>query len=111
VAGIPISHPDRLIFPDLGLTKGEVARYCDRIAEWMIPHVVDRPLTLLRCARPIDPRTEKGRCTMIRHAKAWGPASLRRVKIEELHKVGEYLVADDRAGLVSLARTQARDPH
>jgi bifunctional non-homologous end joining protein LigD len=111
VADVPISHPDRLIFPDVGLTKADIARYYDRIAERMVPHVADRPLTLLRCDRPIDPDAEKGGCAMIRHAKAWGPAALRRVKIEELHKTGEYLVADDRAGLVSLAQMGVVEIH
>jgi bifunctional non-homologous end joining protein LigD len=43
-------------------------------------------------------------CHYLRHAKAWGPSALRRVRIREKTKVGEYLVADDVAGLVSLAQ-------
>jgi len=38
----------------------------------------------------------------MRHTKAWGPAALRRVRIREKTKVGEYLVADDIAGVVAL---------
>jgi bifunctional non-homologous end joining protein LigD len=111
VAGINISHPDRLLFGDLGLTKVDIARYYDRVADRMLPHVADRPLTLLRCDRAIDPTADKGGCAMIRHAKAWGPLALRRVKIKELHKTGEYLVADDRAGLVSLAQMGVVEIH
>jgi bifunctional non-homologous end joining protein LigD len=48
---------------------------------------------------------------MLRHAKAWGPLPLRRVQIEELHKLGEYLVADDRAGVVSLAQMGVVEIH
>jgi bifunctional non-homologous end joining protein LigD len=104
VAGVSISHPDRVIFSDLGLTKLDVARYYDAIAERMLPHVAGRPLTLLRCAGAIDPTADKGGCVMMRHGKAWGPAAIRRVRIRELHKTGEYLVADDRAALVGLAQ-------
>jgi bifunctional non-homologous end joining protein LigD len=111
VAGVPISHADRVLFPQLGLTKGDVARYYARVAERMLPHVRDRPLTLLRCAGPIDPTAEKGGCVMIRHGKAWGPQALRRVVIEELHKTGEYLVVVDQAGLVSLAQMGVVEIH
>jgi bifunctional non-homologous end joining protein LigD len=104
VGGISISHPDRVIYPDLELTKLDVARYYDAIAERMLPHVAGRPLTLLRCAGPIDAGADKGGCTMVRHGKAWGPDVIRRVQIRELRKLGEYLVADTRAALVGLAQ-------
>ena len=104
VAGVAISHPDRVIFPDIGLTKLDIARYYDAVADWMLPHVVDRPLTLLRCGQAIDVDAEKGGCVMMRHGKAWGPAVIRRVQIRELRKTGEYLVADTRAALVGLAQ-------
>src|SRR5438445_1266994 len=49
VAGIGISHPDRVLFPDAGATKLDLARYYEAIAGWILPHLVDRPLTLVRC--------------------------------------------------------------
>ncbi|MBY5960085.1 non-homologous end-joining DNA ligase [Membranicola marinus] len=48
IAGIKISHPDKIIFPDLGLTKGEMVEYYEKISEYMLPHLKNRPLTLLR---------------------------------------------------------------
>jgi bifunctional non-homologous end joining protein LigD len=111
VGGVEISHPERVLFPELGLTKADVARYYDSVADRMLPHVRNRPLTLLRCGAAIDPNLDKGGCTMIRHGKAWGPLALRRVMIEELHKTGEYLAAVDRAGLVSLAQMGVVEIH
>ena len=104
VAGVSISHPRRVIYPDLGLTKLDLARYYDQIAGHMLPHVVGRPLTLLRCGGPIDAAADKGGCVMMRHGKAWGPTVIRRVRIRELRKTGEYLVADTRDALVGLAQ-------
>lgn len=49
VAGVKLSHPDKLFFPEAKLTKLALARYYAAIAEWIIPHVKDRPLSLLRC--------------------------------------------------------------
>lgn len=49
VAGVPISHPDRLIYPDQGITKLEVARYYEDAQHHILPHLAHRPLVLLRC--------------------------------------------------------------
>jgi len=111
VAGVSISHPGRVIYPDRGLTKLDVARYYDQMADRMLPHVAGRPLTLLRCAGPIDAAAEKGGCVMMRHGKAWGPGVIRRVRIRELRKTGEYLVADTRAALVGLAQMGVVEIH
>jgi bifunctional non-homologous end joining protein LigD len=105
VRGIAISHPDRLLYPELGLTKLDLCRYFDAIAEHMLPHVQGRPLTLLRC----DPDISHG--TFLRHGKAWGPSQLRRVRIREKTKVGEYLVADTPQALVALAQMGILEVH
>jgi bifunctional non-homologous end joining protein LigD len=43
-----ITHPDKVLFPDDGITKGELAAYYEAIAPLMLPHLVDRPLTMER---------------------------------------------------------------
>jgi bifunctional non-homologous end joining protein LigD len=111
VGEISISHPERVIYPDLGLTKLDIARYYDALADRMLPHVAGRPLTLLRCGGPIDAAAEKGGCVMLRHGKVWGPEVIRRVRIRELRKTGEYLVADTRAALVGLAQMGVVEVH
>ena len=99
VAGVTISHPDRLIYPELKISKIELARYYETIADWIVPHVAGRPLTLVHC-----PAGLAAPCNYMKHAKAWGPGALRRVKIQEKTKIGEYLVADSIEGVVSLAQ-------
>ena len=49
VAGIRISHPDRVLYADDGITKLELARYYERVADRIVPHLQGRPLTLVRC--------------------------------------------------------------
>ena len=88
-----------MIYPDLGISKLQLARYYERIADWIIPHVVGRPLTLVHCPAGIA-----AACHFLKHAKAWGPSALRRVHIQEKTKVGEYLVADSVEAVVSLAQ-------
>ena len=99
VAGVRISHPDRLIYPDLGISKVQLAQYYESIADWIVPHVAGRPLTLVHC-----PAGLAAPCSFLKHAKAWGPSALRRVKIQEKTKVGEYLIADSIEAVVSLAQ-------
>jgi bifunctional non-homologous end joining protein LigD len=41
-----LSHPDKVLFPDDGITKAELAHYYEEVAEWMLPHTRDRPLSL-----------------------------------------------------------------
>src|SRR3954466_401535 len=99
VAGIRISHPDRLVYPDVRISKIQLAQYYEEIADWIVPHVAGRPLTLVHC-----PAGVAAPCSYLKHAKAWGPSALRRVKIQEKTKVGEYLVADSIGAVVSLAQ-------
>ena len=106
VAGIGISHPDRVLYPESGITKHRVAEYYGRIGEWMVPHTVGRPLTLVRC-----PEGLAGDCFFMKHSKVWAPQALRRVKIQEKTKVGDYLIADDIAALVSLAQMGVLEVH
>jgi bifunctional non-homologous end joining protein LigD len=106
VAGISVSHPDRLIYPDLSLSKVQLARYYEDIGEWILPHIRGRPLTLVHC-----PAGVSGPCTFLRHAKAWGPSALRRVRIKEKTKVGEYLVADSLSAVVALAQMGVVEIH
>ena len=106
VAGVHISHPDRLIYPDQEISKIQLARYYESIADWIAPHVTGRPLTLVHCPAGIA-----SPCMYLKHAKQWGPSALRRVKIQEKTKVGEYLVADNIEAVVSLAQMGIVEVH
>ena len=106
VAGVQISHPERVLYPDLKLTKLDVARYFQTVADWIVPHVAGRPLTLVRC-----PEGLRGECFFMKHSKVWAPAALRRVRIKEKTKLGEYLIADDIAGVVGLAQMGVLEIH
>jgi bifunctional non-homologous end joining protein LigD len=104
VDSIRISHPDRLIYP--GITKLDLARYCESIGEWILPHVTGRPLTLVHCPGGIS-----GRCAYMRHSKVWGPSALRRVRIPEKTKVGEYLVAESVKAVIALVQMGVVEIH
>ncbi|MES2440688.1 MAG: DNA ligase D [Verrucomicrobiota bacterium] len=54
VAGITISHPDRMVFPGDEISKMEVARYFERVGHLMLPFVANRPLSILRAPSGIS---------------------------------------------------------
>ena len=49
VAGIALTHPEKKLYPETGITKRELALYYATVGDSMLPHLRDRPLTLLRC--------------------------------------------------------------
>jgi bifunctional non-homologous end joining protein LigD len=49
VAGVAISNPGKLLYPEAGITKLQLARYYEAVGEWIVPHLRNRPLTLVRC--------------------------------------------------------------
>jgi len=115
VAGIGISHPDRILFPAAQVSKLDLARYYEHVADWIVPHVVDRPLTLVRCPTGVrgnyPASTKSPDCFFMKHSKVWAPSSLRRVRIREKTKIGEYLIADTLAVVVGLVQMDVLEIH
>jgi bifunctional non-homologous end joining protein LigD len=113
VAGVSLSHPRRVVFPAAGVTKLGLARYYESIAEWVLPHLVDRPLTLVQCAQGVPASgARKGvDCVFMKHAKVWGPSTIRRERIREKTKVGEYLIADSLPAVIGLVQLNIVEIH
>jgi len=106
VARVSISHPDRVMFPDVGVTKVDLARFYERIERWLVPHLKGRPLTLVRC-----PEGLAGECFFMKHSKVWAPPALRRASIQEKTKLGDYLIADTVSAAVSLVQMDVLEIH
>lgn len=100
-----LTHPDKILFPEQGLTKQDLADYYRAIAPWMLPHVVDRPLTLVRCPEGIAKS-----CFHQKHAGAAAPAALGRVKAAEDDEE-PYLYVRNEEGLVSLVQMGVLEIH
>ncbi len=87
VSGVTLSHPDRVLFPEQSVTKLALARYYESISEWIIPHVEDRPLTLVRC-----PEGYNKECFYQKHANDRIPEAVGRVDIPEDEGTATYMV-------------------
>ncbi|HET8645895.1 MAG TPA: DNA ligase, partial [Vicinamibacteria bacterium] len=106
VQGVRITHPDRVLYPGQGITKRALADFYQSIAEWIVPHLQGRPTTLVRCPEGVGEP-----CFYQKHTGYWAPETLRRVKIQEKTKVGEYLVVDDLPGLIGLVQLGILEVH
>ena len=62
---VRFTHPDRVYWADVGVTKQDLADYYRAVWDWMAPHVVGRPLALVRC-----PDGTAGECFFQKHASA-----------------------------------------
>ncbi len=102
---LTLTHPDRVLFPEAGLTKLTVARYLRRVAPLFLAHAVGRPLVLVRC-----PETRED-CFYQKHPGAYVPRALGTVRVREKHGHEIYLVLRDEAGLYELAQLGVIETH
>lgn len=112
---MPITTPDRVIFPQIGFTKRGLAEFHADIARWMLPYIANRPLTLVRCQRGVQTGASfRENCRFLPHDAAWyrwASAAIRRVQIPEQKKVGEYLFVDSPEGIVALVQGDVLEIH
>lgn len=102
LAGIRISHPERLVYPESHISKLELATYFYEIADWLLPHVADRPLALVRC-----PQGEGEECFFQKNFSDALPDSLHSVDLGDAIGIG----LSDVKGLVALAQFGVMEIH
>jgi bifunctional non-homologous end joining protein LigD len=107
IAGVRLTHPGRILYPEQGLTKRDLAAYYETIAEWILPHVAGRPVMIVRC-----PEGQGKACFYQKHANETVPAAVKSVRIkEESGKPAPYLMIDDLQGLISLVQMGVLELH
>jgi bifunctional non-homologous end joining protein LigD len=104
--GVRLTNPQRVLYPDQGVTKRDLATYYEMMAEWMLPHISERPLTLVRC-----PAGQQAHCFFQKHFDDSVPDSIRRILIEERDGPEWYGVLNSTDGLLSLVQLGALELH
>ncbi len=77
-ANVAITHPDRILYSEQGVSKADVARHYEALAPWILPHLKERPLSLLRC-----PEGLSGECFFQKHPDTNFAKDVPRVAIPE----------------------------
>jgi bifunctional non-homologous end joining protein LigD len=97
-----LTHPDRVYWPDIGLTKQGLAEYYAEIREHILPHVVRRPLALVRC-----PSGTGTSCFFQKHSWQGMAKDIRRKTV----RGEELLFIEDLDGLVALVQSGVLEIH
>ena len=98
ISGIDISHPDKIIFPGQNITKADMIKYYDKIADRMLPHLKHRPLTLRRFP---DGIVEDG--FFQKHAQKYYPDFIERIMVETEKGKAEEIMCNNKKSLIYLA--------
>jgi len=105
ILGVRLSNPDKVLWPEQGVTKSELADYYVAVAERMLPHVAGRPITLVRC-----PAGSETKCFYQRHPGAGGLLpQLKHVQVPGFEE--PYLYIEDAAGLVATVQHGTLELH
>jgi bifunctional non-homologous end joining protein LigD len=106
IEGIRITHPDRVVFPGQGVTKRDLVEYYVAVADLILPHIADRPLSLVRC-----PQGREKECFFQKHASPGWPEELRKIRIKEKSGSDEYMYVEDIAGVVAAVQMGVLELH
>ena len=103
--GVRLTHPDKIVYPP-DVTKARLVAYYEAVADRMLPHIVKRPLSLVRLP------TGSKKPFFQKHDSGGFPDAFKKVKITETTGPTDiYLYIDDAAGLVASVQMNALELH
>jgi bifunctional non-homologous end joining protein LigD len=105
---IRLTHADRVIDSESGLTKQKLAEYYEAIAERMLPHIANRPLSIVRC-----PDGSTGKCFFQKHVKVGLPRGVGSIGVPD-KKTGKpeaYITLSTEEALVGMAQMNVLELH
>jgi bifunctional non-homologous end joining protein LigD len=106
---VSLSNLEKVLYPEVGFTKGQVIDYYARIAEVMLPHLDDRPVTLKRYPNGVE-----GQSFFEKHAPSHLPDWIPTAEVPSrtgTHEPIEFAVVGDRPALVWAANLAALELH
>ncbi|HET8700226.1 MAG TPA: DNA ligase D [Nitrococcus sp.] len=106
VAGVRLTNPQRILYPEQGVTKLALAHYYEAIQDWILPHLANRPLSLVRC-----PLGRNKQCFFQKHPHQAMAASIPRLAIKEKEGSATYLYVRSIADLVALVQAGVLEIH
>jgi bifunctional non-homologous end joining protein LigD len=101
---VRLTHPERVYWVDVGVTKQDLANYYRAVWRWMAPHLIDRPLAMVRC-----PDGTKGECFFQKHASAGLTEKNLKLVIDKNRR--QVLAVEDLEGLLSLVQAGVLEVH
>ena len=106
IEGVRVTHPDRVLFADHNVTKRELIEHYIAVADRMLPHIVDRPISLVRC-----PQGSGKACFFQKHASDGFPEQFEKVPIREKSGKQDYLYITNVQGLIASVQVGVLELH
>jgi bifunctional non-homologous end joining protein LigD len=106
VAGVTITHADRIVYSAAGITKLMVAEYYERVAPRLLPYVAGRPLSIVRC-----PEGTSAACFFQKHIGEHAIPGVDVAMIDDSAGRNPYIIANTAKALVGLAQMHALELH
>jgi len=103
---VEITHPDKVLFPGDGITKGDLAAYYEHMAKWMLPHVRDRPVSMQRFPDGIE-----GKGFFHKDVPDYFPGWIKRVEVPKSNGTVTHLLIRSADTLVYLVGQNTVTPH
>jgi bifunctional non-homologous end joining protein LigD len=103
---VTLTNPSRVLYPEIDFTKLNLARYYEAVAHAMLPYVVNRPISLVRCPEGVD-----GERFFQRHAMKGMSSAIKQIPIAGGEAKKPYLYIDDVDGLFALVQISALEIH
>lgn len=101
-----LTNRNKIIFTEKNITKGELANYYLNIHQWILPHIINRPLMLLRC-----PQGQSKKCFFQKHWNENLSKDINSVVIQEKHAKDSYLYIKNKSGLLALTQLGVIEIH
>ncbi len=101
-----ISSPDKILYVKEKITKQMIKDYYEYVSPWILPHVSDRPLSLMRC-----PEGTSKTCFYQKHITGEIPEGFHVITLEEEKGKGDYITIDSLNGLIELVQLNSFEIH
>ena len=103
IAGVTLSHPDKILFSASQHTKLDLAQYYQAIEAWLMPHLEDRPLSLVRC-----PQGGEKKCFFQKH---YNETSAEQIQQVDIPGNGTYMMANNLTAVIAMVQMGVLELH
>lgn len=100
-----ITHPEKILYPEDRITKKELLAYYEAVSDTMLPYIINRPLSLVRCPENFED------CFFQRHYNESTPKALKSIPVEGKEGIEQFIYLDSREGLLSLVQMSVLEIH
>lgn len=105
VKNINITNPEKILYSDDGITKLDLVNYYNEVKKWILPYLINRPLTILRCPDNYHD------CFYQKHFAKYIPKEVMKISIKEKTKTDQYIYIKNATGLLALVQLGVLEFH